>query len=126
MFSLGAASLERLSHVHPDLQKVVKRAIQITGIDFRVGEGIRTKERQRQLVAAGASKTMNSRHLDGHAVDLIALIDGEVRWYWPLYHKLAVAMKAAAAELNIPIEWGGDWVKFPDGPHYQLPWKQYP
>lgn len=126
MFSLGANSLERLSHVHPDLQKVVKRAIQITPIDFRVGEGIRTIERQRQLVAAGASKTMNSRHLDGHAVDLLALVDGEVRWDWPLYHKIAAAMKAAAVELNIPLEWGGDWLKFKDGPHFQLPWKQYP
>ena len=126
MFSLGAASLERLALVHPGLQKVVRRAIQITPIDFRVSEGLRTKERQRQLVAAGASKTMNSRHLTGHAVDLIALIDGEVRWDWPLYHKIAVAMKAAAAELGIPIEWGGDWRSFKDGPHWQLPWKQYP
>lgn len=126
MFSLGTQSLERLSHVHPDLQKVVKRAIQITPIDFRVGEGIRTKERQRQLVAAGASRTMNSRHLDGHAVDLIALVDGEVRWDWPLYHKLASAMKAAAAEQGVAIEWGGDWRSFKDGPHFQLSWAAYP
>ena len=125
-FSLGTQSLERLSHVHPDLQKVVKRAIQITPIDFRVGEGIRTRERQKQLVAAGASRTMNSRHLNGHAVDLIALVDGEVRWDWPLYHKLALAMKAAAAEQGVPIEWGGDWRSFKDGPHYQLPWASYP
>jgi peptidoglycan L-alanyl-D-glutamate endopeptidase CwlK len=112
--------------VHPDLVKIVKRAIEITDTDFRVTEGLRTKARQKQLVKAGASKTMNSRHLTGHAVDLVALIDSKVRWDWPLYHKLADAMKAAAKELNIPLEWGGDWKSFKDGPHFQLPWKQYP
>lgn len=69
---------------------------------------------------------MNSRHLTGHAVDLGGMVGGVVRWDWALYHKIADAMKAAAAELNIPIECGADWVTFPDGPHFQLPWKQYP
>jgi peptidoglycan L-alanyl-D-glutamate endopeptidase CwlK len=68
---------------------------------------------------------MNSRHLTGHAVDLAAVVGTEVRWDWPLYDKLSGFMKAAAKELNIPIEWGGDW-KFKDGPHFQLPWKEYP
>jgi peptidoglycan L-alanyl-D-glutamate endopeptidase CwlK len=69
---------------------------------------------------------MRSRHLTGHAVDLGALIGGQVRWDWPLYYKIADAMKRAAKELGIPIEWGGDWQKFKDGPHFQLPWKEYP
>ena len=90
-------------------------------------EGLRTRERQEQLVKAGASKTTRSRHLTGHAVDLAAMIDGEIRWDWPLYDKLAKAMKTAAAEeLNVKIEWGGDWKTFKDGPHFQLPWKDYP
>lgn len=125
-FALGAKSRERLNGVHPDLVRVVERAIKITDTDFTVIEGLRTVARQQQLVKAGASKTMRSRHLTGHAVDLAAFVDGEIRWDWPLYAKIAKAVKQAAAELKIPIEWGGDWRSFKDGPHWQLPWKQYP
>ena len=125
-FVLGARSLARLKGVHPDLVKVVKRAIKITDTDFTVLEGVRTLAKQREYVAAGASKTMNSRHLTGHAVDLGALVNGKVRWDWPLYHKIAKAMKQAAKELGIPLTWGGSWTKFRDGPHFELPWKQYP
>ena len=125
-FRLGPASLLRLQGIHPDLVKVVERAIQLTEVDFTVLEGLRTKERQAQLLKAGATTTMNSRHLTGHAVDLGALVGGKVRWDWPLYYKIADAMKAASAELGIPIEWGGDWKKFKDGPHWQRPFKEYP
>lgn len=124
-FALGAKSLARLEGAHPDLVRVVKRAIEITPVDFTVTEGLRTVERQRALVAAGASQTMKSRHITGHAVDLAALVLGEVRWDWPLYAKLAGAMKAAAKEVGVPLEWGGDW-KMKDGPHFQLPWANYP
>ncbi len=125
-YGLGPRSRERLQGVHPDLVRVVERAIQATEIDFTVLEGMRTQTRQQQLVKAGASKTMRSRHLTGHAVDLGAFVDGEIRWDWPLYHKIAKAMKAAATELGVPIEWGGDWRTFKDGPHWQLPWKTHP
>ena len=125
-FSLSQRSTKALEGVHPDMVKVVKRAIQITDIDFVVTEGLRTLQKQKQLVAAGASQTMRSRHLTGHAVDLAALVAGKVRWDYPLYGKLAVAMKQAAKEVGVPIEWGGDWKSFKDGPHFQLPWKQYP
>lgn len=126
MFKLGSKSLERLEGVHPDLVAVVKLAIQKTEIDFNVLEGLRTKERQVQLVASGASRTMNSRHLTGHAVDLAALLNGKVEWSWPLYSQIATAMKQAAAELKIQIEWGGDWKTFKDGPHFQLSRSAYP
>ena len=125
-FKLGTRSKLRLRGVHPDLVRVVKRAIEITEVDFTVLEGLRTKDRQRTLFAQGATKTMNSRHLTGHAVDLGAWVGGTVRWDWPLYDKIEVAMKQAAKELNVPLEWGGDWKSFKDGPHYQLPWAQYP
>lgn len=125
-YQLGAKSLARLNGVHPDLVKVVKRAIGISEVDFTVLEGLRTLTRQKQLLAAGATKTLNSRHLTGHAVDLGALIAGSVRWDWPLYYKIASAMKQAAAELKIPVEWGGDWRTFKDGPHWQLPFANYP
>lgn len=125
-FVLGQKSLERLNGVHPDLVKVVKLAITRTPVDFVVLEGLRTKERQAVLFKQGATKTMNSRHLTGHAVDLAPAIGGVVSWDWPLYHKLAPVMKAAAKELGVAITWGGDWTTFKDGPHWELRRDKYP
>ena len=125
-FKLSHRSLARLDGVHPDLVRVVKLAIELTEVDFGVTEGTRTIEKQREYVARGASKTMNSRHLTGHAVDLVAYVGADVRWDWPLYHKIADAMKRAAKELNVPIVWGGDWRSFKDGPHFELDRKSYP
>jgi len=125
-YKLSRLSLERLQKVHPDLVKVVMLAIELTEVDFGVTEGMRTIEKQREYFAKGASKTMNSRHLTGHAVDLAAYIGSEVRWDWPLYYKIADAMKRAANSLNVPIIWGGDWKTFKDGPHFELDRKVYP
>jgi len=113
-FKLGPTSLLRLQGLNPDLVKVVERAIQLSDIDFTVLEGLRTKERQAQLLKSGATTTMNSRHLTGHAVDLGALVDGKVRWDWPLYFKLAEAMRSAAIEFGVKITWGGVWDKTMD------------
>ena len=126
MYRLGQRSLDRLKGVHPDLVKVVKRAIEITTVDFTVLEGLRTPERQKVLYESGASTTLNSRHITGHAVDLGAWVDDQVDWSWPLYSKIASAMKLAASELNVPITWGGDWKSFKDGPHFELQRKVYP
>lgn len=120
-FRLGATSLARLQGVHPDLVRVVKRAIEITKQDFTVLEGLRTRERQKQLVAKGASKTMNSFHITGHAVDVAPIVNGKVSWDWKYYYPIRDAMKAAAKELGVKIEWGGDWKSFKDGPHWQIP-----
>jgi peptidoglycan L-alanyl-D-glutamate endopeptidase CwlK len=125
MYKLGSRSKQRLKGVHDDLVKVVERAIEITTVDFTVLEGLRDPMRQKKLKDAGASMTLNSRHITGHAVDLGAWVDNQVDWSWPLYHKIAAAMKEAARQVNVPIEWGGDW-KMKDGPHWQLPWKDYP
>ena len=140
-FKLGKKSRERLIGVHPDLTSV-ERAIELTDVDFTVLEGVRSKARQEKLVASGASQTMNSRHLTGHAVDLGALVAGQVRWDWGLYLRIAEAVRTASLELGIPIRWGGTWgllsdlkgditadvlhKRFPDGPHYELPSKDYP
>lgn len=126
MFKLGLKSKMMLRGVHPDLVKVVERAISLSEIDFTVLEGLRTAQRQKQLKDAGASQTLNSRHLTGHAVDLGALVNGKLRWDWPLYHKIAKAMQQAAKELKVSIVWGGSWAKFPDGPHFELDRKVYP
>lgn len=125
-YKLGKRSLTNLIGVHTDLGKVVHRAIQLTDVDFIVTEGLRTRERQAELFVKGATTTMNSRHLNGHAVDLAAMVGTEVRWDWPLYAKLAKAMKQSALELNVQIVWGGDWRTFKDGPHFELDRKFYP
>ena len=125
-YALSEHSLKRLQGVHPDLVAVVRLAITLTAQDFRVIEGLRTRERQRYLVEKGASKTMNSRHLTGHAVDLAPIVDGQVSWDWKHFYPIAEAMKQAAKIKSVPIEWGGDWAKFRDGPHWQLPRGKYP
>ncbi len=125
-FRLSQRSKNRLEGVHPELAAVVKRAIELTRVDFTVLEGVRPYAKQKDLFAKGATKTMNSRHLTGHAVDLGAWCHGEVRWDWPLYDELAAAMFKAADELDVDIEWGGHWKSFKDGPHFQLSWKEYP
>ena len=123
-YKLGTRSLQSLSGVHPDMVAVVKLAITITEVDFTVIEGIRNINRQRELLKAGKSTTLNSRHITGHAVDMVP---------WPVdwndlerFETMAVAMKTAAEELEIPIVWGGDWKSFYDAPHFELNRKEYP
>ena len=124
-YELSQRSQDRMDGVHPDIVAVINLAIQRTPIDFTVLEGLRTLDRQKNLVSKGASKTMNSRHLTGHAIDIAPLLNGEVSWDWPLYHQLAPVIKAAADELGVDLEWGGDWRTFKDGPHWQLAWNAY-
>lgn len=129
---LSARDQQRLQGVHPDLVRVVTRAAEITDIPFTVIEGVRTRERQAQLLRQRKTTTMNSRHLTGHAVDLVPLADTdgdgdiEISWRWQDYFRLAPVIKAVAVELGVALEWGGDWREFKDGPHWQLPWKTYP
>lgn len=160
-FRLSFASMQKLDGVHKDLKLVVINALDFSPIDFKVLEGLRLPSRQAQLVKAGASQTMNSRHLPnqkgiGHAVDLGALLDGEIRWDWALYYKVAAAVRQASVELKVPVRWGGVWDRqlaelgetaddmedavadyvarkralkqkaFIDGPHFELPVAFYP
>jgi peptidoglycan LD-endopeptidase CwlK len=151
-WQLEARSRERLIGVHSDLVLVVQRAIAWTECDFRVTEGLRTPERQAQLVAAGKSQTQNSRHLTGHAVDVAAVVQGRVSWDWHWYFLIADAFRRAANDLDVPIIWGGAWrrnlngqaspqklqaayraecskagrVPFLDGPHFELDRRRYP
>lgn len=124
-FKFSQRSLDNLKGVHPDLVAVAELALRRTPIDFMVIEGTRTLARQKELVRRGASKTMNSRHLTGHAIDVVPIVNGEVSWDWPYYHQLAPVFKQAAADLGIDLEWGGDWRSFQDGPHWQLSWNTY-
>jgi peptidoglycan L-alanyl-D-glutamate endopeptidase CwlK len=117
---------ERLKGVDERLVAVVKKAAERYAHDIMVLEGLRTEERQRRLVAQGASKTFASKHLSGRAVDICPVLDTdgdgdkEASWHWPHYHVLAPYVKDAAEELGVSVQWGGDWRSFPDGPHWEL------
>lgn len=152
-FKPGAKSLRELQGVHPDLVAVVRRAIAITVQDFAVHDGRRTMAEQKRLVESGASQTMDSRHLTGHAVDLVPSVNGKLRWEWGPIHRVADAVRIAARELGTPLRWGAAWDidftasdslpenivsdyaarrrkagkrAFLDGPHFELPKARYP
>lgn len=129
---MNARSLKRLEQAHPELRRLLRAAALDAPVAFEVGETLRSAARQRELKAAGASQTLNSRHLahprDGlaYAVDVVCYVDGRVRWDWPLYTRLGQHIKAVAARLGIAIVWGGDWRSLRDGPHFELARKVYP
>lgn len=125
--TLSERDRQRLVGVHPDLVRVIERAARDGSIPWRVTEGVRSMDRQAELAASGASRTMRSRHLTGHAVDL-AVEDGRggVVWDRASYERLAVEILAAAKAEKVPVEWGGHFRSFFDGPHFQLPWSTYP
>lgn len=112
--------------VHPDLIRVVRRAIQISPLDFMITEGLRTRAQQAEKVRSGASQTMNSRHLTGHAIDFAVIANGKLSWDWPLYQRVGAAFKEAARLEGVAIVWGGDWKSLRDGPHVELARKSYP
>lgn len=109
MFQLSQRSLDKLDGVKPELVEVVKRAIELTTVDFGVIEGLRTEEQQKALVEKGASQTMKSKHLTGDAVDLMAYVGGRGCWELNVYDEIADAVKTAAIELGTPIRWGAAW-----------------
>lgn len=133
-FELTSRDTQRLQDLHPDLIRVVRGAAMHYRPSgrFIVVEGRRPLERQRELFAAGKSKTMKSRHLTGHAVDLAPMVDlngdgaAELTWIREHFFPIVDAMRSSAAAAGVLIEWGGDWTTFVDMPHWQLPWSKYP
>lgn len=124
--TLDARSERNLVGVHPDLVRVIHRAhalAVIAEVPFVVIEGLRTIERQRELYRLKKTQTLKSRHLTGHAIDVM---EAGGTWPFAIYKRIAAVIKGAAQEIGVPIEWGGDWLTFKDGPHYQLPTAQYP
>jgi len=108
-FKLSSRSTGRLGGIEPDLIEVVKAAIELTKVDFGVTCGMRTVQEQEALVASGASQTMNSKHITGHAVDLVAYVGSDITWALNMYDDLADAMAEAAREVDVPIRWGAAW-----------------
>ena len=131
-FHLSARSIIRLDGVHPALVAVVRAAIAISKVDFTVLEGRRTLEKQREYFNAGKSRTMASKHLSGHAVDLAPILDTdgdcdtELSWNPDHFLPINDAMQQAAANLNVKITWGGTWRSFPDSPHFEISPQEYP
>lgn len=126
MYSFGEKSKQRLQGVHPDLVKVIEEAIKESPYDFSITQGLRTLAEQEALFKAGKSQTMRSRHLTGHAVDIAVLVDGKITWDFDRYKEVAEHIKAVAKLNDVPITWGGDWVSFKDGPHFELNKSVYP
>lgn len=152
MFKFGERSLRKLEGVHPDLLKVTQTALALSEVDFGITEGLRSLEKQKILYNTGKSQTMKSRHLTGHAVDVIAYVNGYTYEPFNLYTKIAESFREAAFEHDVDILWGAAWLKplnyydsaeeanldyvktrwgqnrkpFIDGPHFQLTWNQYP
>ena len=108
-YKLSTKSQERLIGVEPELKEIVYEAIKVTKIDFGVIEGLRTEEKQKQLVESGASQTMKSKHLEGRAVDLMAYIGGRGSWELNVYDEIADAMKEAAIKVDVAVRWGAAW-----------------
>ena len=122
----NARSNKNLKGVHPALVKVIEAAMRESKVPFLVTEGLRTKARQAELVKAGASKTMNSRHLTGHAVDIVPIVGREISWKTPAFKEPLDAIRAVAKRLKVDVEFGADWRTFKDHPHVQLSRKSYP
>ncbi|TAK88646.1 MAG: M15 family peptidase [Aquabacterium sp.] len=152
-FAFSERSLAELRGVHADLVKVVRRALELSGQDFAVIDGLRTLDEQKRLVESGASRTMDSRHLTGHAVDLAPCVNGKLRWEWEPIWRVAEAVRAAAREAGVALVWGAAWdvvltdttdapqevsadyaarrrsagrSVFLDGPHFELSRTAYP
>ncbi|MFV9180700.1 M15 family metallopeptidase [Serratia marcescens] len=125
-YKFSQRSEKNLVGVNSALIAVTRRALELSPVDFGITEGLRSLERQKQMVAAGASQTMNSRHLTGHAVDVVAYLGSTISWEWQYYEQIAAAFKQAGEELGTAIEWGGDWKTLKDGPHFQLTFRDYP
>lgn len=124
---MNQISERRLAGVHRDLVSVVRSARQVSPFRFEISEGLRTKARQAELVKAGKSQTQNSRHLTGHAVDIVILNnDGSANWSFDRYKSVADVFKKEAARLGVKITWGGDWKTLKDGPHFELDRSAYP
>lgn len=126
-YTLSQRSQNNLKGVHQDLVRVVHLALTFSQYDFVVIEGVRSLERQKALIKEGKSKTLNSRHLTGHAVDIVPLVNGAIPWQdWSAFRSVFNAMKKASSQLGVSINWGGNWVSFRDGPHYELCREAYP
>lgn len=113
-FTFGVRSEGELLGVHPDLVRVVRRALELTPIDFGVHDGLRTQAEHAEYVRTGASQTMNSKHLMqhdgyGHAIDAVPYVNGKLRWEWPLIYQVIEAVKQAAVEKGVRVRWGGVW-----------------
>lgn len=126
MYRFSKRSERNLEGVHPDLVRLAREVLAVSPLDFGITEGLRTPERQKELIAQRKSQTVNSRHLTGHAIDFVVYVHGKVTWDFLYYRQVADVFKATAKKLGIAIVWGGDWKTLKDGPHIELDRRVYP
>ena len=101
----GKRSKQRLKGIHPKLVSVLNELVKI--MDVTVIEGIRSEERQLELLEKGATKVKYSKHMDGKAVDLAPYpIDWKDR---DRFHYMGGMIRGIAKQLNVSVRWGGDW-----------------
>ena len=119
MYRLSNRSLSALVGVHPSIAIIPQEAIKITPVDFMVFEGIRTMKRQRYLYSTGASKTLDSYHLYGLAIDIVPYVNGELSWEEEYFPPIVESVKTVIDEYNLPVQWGYDLWKW-DLAHWQM------
>jgi peptidoglycan L-alanyl-D-glutamate endopeptidase CwlK len=123
MTKLNATSIARMRGVDPNLIALAKKSREISPIPFEITEGMRTKERQRYLVKTGKSRTLNSYHLRGKAIDFVAMPGNKVSWDLKDYKTIVEkAFKPAAKALGLSdrIVYGIYWKSIVDGPHVEI------
>ncbi|WP_416762885.1 M15 family metallopeptidase [Morganella morganii] len=132
-FKFSQRSENNLRGVNPVLVAIIRRALELSPVDFAVIEGLRTPEKQAEYVRKGNSQTSNSRHLTGHAVDILpSAMKPGMDWnenahlFEPVLH----AISTAAFERGVILRYGKNWknnpslpgqTKFPDYPHVEIP-----
>lgn len=125
-YRFSSRSENNFTGVHPDLVRVARLALARSEIDFCIIEGVRDPIRQKQLYRMGRSKTLNSRHLTGHAIDIAPIINGDIPWHdWQAFVAVADTVLEAASLASVPVNWGGSWA-MRDGPHFELCREMYP
>jgi hypothetical protein len=101
----GRRSKARLKGVNVKLVNVLNELIKI--MDVTIIEGVRSKERQAELLEKGATKVKYSRHMEGKAVDLAPYpIDWNDR---ERFHYMGGMIRGIGKQMNVNIRWGGDW-----------------
>lgn len=117
-FTLSRADERKLVGLNKNLVALVHRVALVTPVPFIVVEGLRTKGRQRQLFAQRKTKTLNSKHIIGRAVDCAPMVNGVLSWWWHDFTPLVQCAKECASEMSLPMTFGYDWGW--DAPHWEM------
>lgn len=133
-YKLSQRSYDRLKGIDPILLDIITEGIKQSPFDFGIPMygGYRTTAEQQKLYSKGRTSAgkkvtwvdgvnKKSYHQSGKAFDIYAYVDGKASWDKKYYEPIARHLQKVAKECyNIKLEWGGDWTKFKDLPHFQI------